>query len=303
LVALAPAGSNSRFDVVRRYNDRHRRPCIVSGELIRIISDLHYGDRASSVHRLAQLRPLLHGVTELIVNGDLLDTRPGPDPQFTARLRAEVQAFASGSEPVVTLITGNHDPDLSAHHALECAGGEVWVTHGDIAFDQIVPWGRDATLIGRGIKAGLDALPPAAREQLDERFTVWRRVAATVPQRHQSETNGLSYALRFAADTIWPPMRGFRILRAWHEHSARMVALARQNRRGARFIVVGHIHRPAVWHAPTGEVVINTGSFCRPFGGYAVDLAPGRLCVRRVLAQQGEFRAGPLVAEFALAEA
>lgn len=271
------------------------------GELTRIISDLHYGDRVSRVRRLAQLRPLLHGVSELVVNGDMLDTRPGPDPQFTARLRAEVAAFTNESEPAVTLITGNHDPDLSAHHALEFAGGEVWVTHGDIAFDQIVPWGRDAALIGRRIGAGLDALPLAAREQLDERFAVWRRVAATIPQRHQSETNRLKYALRFAADTIWPPLRVLRILRAWHTHSARMVALARQHRRGARFIVVGHVHRPAIWQAPTGEVVINTGSFCEPFGGYAVDLAPGRLRVRRVIAPGGEFRAGAVVAEFALA--
>ena len=274
----------------------------MSGELIRIISDVHYGDRASSVHQLAQLRPLLHGITELVVNGDLLDTRSGPKPQFTARLRAEVVAFAAASEPAVTLITGNHDPDLSSHHALEFAGGEVWVTHGDIAFEQIVPWGRDAALIGRRIDAELDALPPAAREQLDERFAVWRSVAATIPQRHQSETKRLKYALRFAADTIWPPLRVLRILRAWHTHSGRMVALARQHRRGARFIVVGHVHRPVVWQAPTGEVVINTGSFCRPFGAYAVDLTPGQLRVRRVTEQGGEFHAGSVVAEFALAD-
>jgi predicted phosphodiesterase len=274
----------------------------VSGELTRIISDVHYGDRASSVRRLAQLRPLLHGLTEFVVNGDLLDTRPGPDPQFTARLRAEVQAFAGESGPAVTFVTGNHDPDVSTHHALEFAGGEVWVTHGDIAFEQIVPWGRDAALIGRRIAAALDTLPSAARDQLDERFAVWRRVAATIPQRHQSETNRLKYALRFAADTIWPPMRVLRILRAWHTHPDRMAVLARQHRRGARFIVVGHVHRPAVWHALTGEVVINTGSFCRPFGGFAVDLIPGQLRVRRVIEQGGEFRAGAVVAEFALAD-
>ena len=32
----------------------------------------------------------------------------------------------------LTLLTGNHDPDISPHHHLELAGGRVLVTHGDV---------------------------------------------------------------------------------------------------------------------------------------------------------------------------
>lgn len=273
------------------------------GDSIRIVSDLHYGDRASRLRRLAQLRPLLGGVGELIVNGDLLDTRPGPDPRLTARLRAEAGVFTARDAPRFTLLTGNHDPDISGRHAVDLADGRVWVTHGDIAFEQIVPWGRDAAVIAGRIAAALVALSPATRENLDERLAVWRRVAGTIPQRHQSESHRLKYALRFAADTIWPPLRGLRILRAWRTHATRMVALARRHRPAARFIVVGHIHRPSIWRAPTGEVVINTGSFCPPFGGYAVELTSTRLIVRRVVERGGEFHPGGVVAEFPLAAA
>ncbi|MSU71295.1 MAG: hypothetical protein EXS43_02985 [Opitutus sp.] len=65
----------------------------MSSEITRILSDIHFGDRASRVHRLAQLRPLLHGVAQLVLNGDTLDTRPGPAPHRTVELQTEVLDF------------------------------------------------------------------------------------------------------------------------------------------------------------------------------------------------------------------
>jgi len=53
-------------------------PFPVPPAVTRIFSDLHFGDRASRARRLAQLRPLLDGVDALVLNGDTLDTRPGP---------------------------------------------------------------------------------------------------------------------------------------------------------------------------------------------------------------------------------
>ena len=273
------------------------------GPFTRILSDLHYGDRASRVGRLAQLRPLLDGPAHLVLNGDTLDTRPGPRPAFTAQLRADVHAFLHSTGLPATLLTGNHDPDLSSDHALELSDGRVFVTHGDILFDDIVPWGRDAPEISRLISTGLAALPPAARDRLEDRLALFRRVCARIPQRHQAERHPLKYALRFAADTVWPPLRTFRILAAWRRAPALAAALARRHRPRAAFILTGHTHRPGVWRTPAGVVVINTGSFCPPTGGYAVDLAPARLTVRRIESRAGEFHPGPTVAEFALADA
>ena len=67
----------------------------------------------------------------------------------------------------------------------------------------------------------------------------------------------------------------------------------------ARVVVLGHTHYPGVWNAPgaPGLTVINTGSFSRPFGGLFVELAGGRLQVRRIVETRGEFRPGRLVAE------
>jgi predicted phosphodiesterase len=271
--------------------------------LTRIFSDVHYGDRASRVRRLAQLRPLLDGVAHLVLNGDTLDTRPGPRPDFTAEIRAEVLAFFPQHAPHVTLLTGNHDADLTPRHTLDLAGGAVFVTHGDILFDTIVPWGRDAALIGGKITAALATLPPKSRDQLDARLAVWRRVAAAIPQRHQSESRRLRYALHFLADTIWPPLRVLRVLRAWRDEPPRAAALVQRHRPRAKFVVLGHTHRTLVQRTADGVTVINTGAFCPPFGATVVDLSPGRLLVRRVEVRGSEFHAGAAVAEFPLAGA
>ena len=200
------------------------------GELTRIFSDLHYGDRASRVRTLAQLRPLLDGIDHLVLNGDTMDTRPSPVPAHTAQCRAEVLAFFPAQTPRTTFLTGNHDADLTPHHSLDLAGGRLFVTHGDIFYHDIVPWSQDAPAIRPQIAAGLAALPAHERDQLAARFAVWRRVAAAIPQRHQSESRGFRYLQHFARDTVWPPARVWRILRTWRGEGATAAAFARTHR-------------------------------------------------------------------------
>lgn len=273
----------------------------MTGPLTRILSDIHYGDRASRVSALDRLRPLLNGIDGLVLNGDTLDTRPGPRPAHTAACRAALRDFLSAHAPPATILTGNHDPDLSEQHAIELAHGQVIATHGDIVFDDIVPWGRDASIIATKIAAAMAAQPPSNRAGLATRFAIWRQVAAEIPQRHQSEPHGLKYALRFAADTLWPPQRVARVLRAWRVYPARVAEFARLHWPDAKYIAVGHTHRPGIWTSPAGVTVINTGSFCPPLGGYTIDVAPERLVVRTVQVASGEFRPGEIVGEFPLA--
>ena len=264
---------------------------------IRIFSDVHYGDRASGVVAIRQLRSLAEGADSIVLNGDTLDTRAGLHPERTAEQRAEVLAFFSGNAGAVTYVTGNHDPDISACHACELAGGEVFVTHGDVVFDDIVPWGRDSGIIRRRLR---EAWPAHAGATLEEQLAAWRLVAAEIPQRHQSERHPLKYALRFAADTIWPPWKALLILNAWRVQPPRISALASLLRPAARFAIVGHTHYPGIWTVD-GVTVINTGSFCGPLGGLTVHIEPGRLTVLRIERVRGEYRAGRMLREFALA--
>lgn len=275
----------------------------MAGKPTRIISDIHYGDRASRVRQLAQLQPLLAATDAVVFNGDTLDTRPSPRPQHTLACRADVHSFAKASDTPLTLLTGNHDPDVSCRHWLELADGEVLVLHGDVLFEDMVPWGRDSRMIRQRIAAELGNLDASERSRLglEQRLAIWRRVAATVPQRHQAERNVLKYAFQFVVDTVWPPSRVARIMHAWRTEPIRATALARHHHPAARYVILGHTHRPAIRRIPGGPVVINTGSFCPPFGGYAVDVLPGRLRVRRITPRGAEFHPGDAVAEFPLA--
>lgn len=267
---------------------------------LRIFSDIHFGDRMSQVTSFGQLEPLLQGVSGVVLNGDTLDTRAGDDPAQTRRWRAQAAAFAASSPAPVTFLTGNHDADCSGLHCLDLAEGRVFLTHGDILFDNIVPWGRDAGPIRARLAAALAELPPAARENLEERLRTYRSVAAGIRQRHQTERNPVRYHLRLAHDTMWPPHRFWRIPWAWMVAPRRAAALLRRHRPRARFIVLGHTHRPGIWRMRGGVTVINTGSFTRPWGACAVDLGGGELVVRRIEARGGRFHPGAVQARLAL---
>jgi predicted phosphodiesterase len=79
-------------------------------------------------------------------------------------------------------------------------------------------------------------------------------------------------------------------------------AFVRLHRPQAKFFLVGHTHRPGAFRTPSGVVVINTGSFCRPFGGSVVDLSGDRVIVRSIAVRDGAFHLGGILAEFALAD-
>ena len=269
--------------------------------LVRILSDLHYGDRASKLTSLASLAPLLDGPARIVLNGDTLDTRPSRDAAAVASLRAEVAAYFGRLPAPVVFIPGNHDPDISSQHSLEFARGTVFVTHGDVLFASLVPWGRDAAIARARVSAELAALPPNSRERLDVRLAAAHRAAATIPQRHQAERHGLKYLLGFIGDTIWPPWRVFFVLRAWREAPARAANLVARHGLPAKFFVMGHTHHLGVARAAGGLIVLNTGSFTPPGRAGLVDLTADRICLRRVVARRAEFHAGPVLAEFALA--
>ena len=137
--------------------------------VIRIFSDLHYGDRGSRIQSLASLAPLFDGAASLVLNGDTIDTRPGPLPDAATRLQAETLDFFARSAPPTTFLTGNHDPNISDHHRLDLAGGQIFVTHGDIIFDDLVPWSQDAPIVRQRIAEQLGASPPRSRNVTNPR--------------------------------------------------------------------------------------------------------------------------------------
>lgn len=266
---------------------------------LRIISDIHYGDRASSVHRLEQLAPLATDTTRLICNGDTTDTRPERDPDAVNQRRAELADFAQNCSSPVQFLTGNHDPDISDLHHLDLAAGDVLLTHGDILYHNIVPWGRDAALADKLVQHFQDELT-SSTPNFTDLLIAHRRAARDIPQRHQAEKHGLKYIAGFVSDTLWPPSRLLRILKAWREFPHRGRKLLLTHRPEAQFLICGHTHRPGIWRSPHGQICINTGSFCPPSGQLMIDLEEDRLLVRKVRRQQRDYYPGKIIAQFPL---
>jgi len=273
-------------------------------EVIRIFSDLHYGDRSSRITDLAALAPLAEGADRVIINGDSIDTRAGPNPAYTAQTRADLEGYFRQWGPPVTFLSGNHDPDFTPLHYLDLAEGRIFITHGDILYPDIVPWGRDAPVVRERMAAAWRSSPvPWGTASLAERFAVQRVVARSIPQRHQSEPNRWRHLRRLATDMMWPPWRIASIMAAWLAFPHLAERFMTTYRPGARFMLAGHTHAPGIWRRPEGRIVINTGSLCRPFGALAVDFKAQTLEIRPIEQKGAEFRLGGVVAGLHLAPA
>lgn len=255
----------------------------------RIFSDVHFCDPASSVQDLKQLRPLLDGADQWIVNGDLLDTQVLDDAGPTV---AAIRAFARAQVPAHLFITGNHDPDISDLHEHSLAGGAIWLTHGDVLYDDIAPWGHLAGEIRRRMRKHRAHLSPAEFARLETRFPVFRRVCVKLPHDYDPRARGPWARLMRTLRATFPPHRVLIMLKVWREMPGKAAALARAQRPEARVILMGHTHAPGAWERPDGRLVINTGTFCPPRKAYCVEVEEDEVRVREVDRRGGEFRLG-----------
>jgi predicted phosphodiesterase len=272
----------------------------VAPEVTRILSDLHYGDPASRVRSLDALRPLFGGADRVVFNGDSVETRRSPIAQQTNRIREEFLDFAQSAVRSCTVITGNHDPDLSAIHHLELLGGLVFITHGEVLFDDLVPWSRELPEIREFFRQELAAVPADRREIPSERLAAAKRACVRLELKHDPHPVDPWGRIHRTVHTFWPPRRVLAMLKAWRQLPSRAATFARECRPGVRFVLVGHTHRPGVW-TRSDLVIINTGSFRPPFGCYAVDVSAPQIVVRQVVHAGGGFTLGRVVAAFALA--
>lgn len=269
-------------------------------QTLRIFSDLHFLEGSCRIRKLSQLQPLFDGADQVVVNGDSLDTQHA-DP--TGSTAAEIRAYFPTLVPSCTLITGNHDPDISETHELSLFGGALWVTHGDVLFEDMIPWSRYQPEIVRRIAFALESVPVGERNHLDTRLKVFRKISYGMPREGGIRDEGLAAFAMKCWFVLFPPRCSLGMVRSWLTSPRRAAALAAAYRPSARFIVNGHTHYPGVWRRKDGRVVINTGSFCPPLSSLMVETSGESLRVRQINLVRGEFRPGRTFAEFPLAAA
>lgn len=265
--------------------------------LTRVISDVHYQDPASWIQDMPQLEPLLQGVDRLIVNGDLLDTQILSDPAPTV---SALKSFLAARVPQVVYITGNHDPDISDVHELGLAQDSIWITHGDVFFDDIAPWGRPVVELRRRIRALAGDLSPEQFRQLETRFRIFRQVTLKLPREHNPDARNFAAKCLRIFRAVFPPTRVLTMMRVWREMPDIAARYAREQRPRAKIILTGHTHFHGVWKRDR-HVIVNTGSLCAPREGQIVDITENALDVRRVARRKGLFYPGKTVENLSFA--
>lgn len=262
---------------------------------LRILSDLHYAEPASRISDLRSLRPLLDGPEALIFNGDSLDTRfLETEPAMAAGREAFLEFIAPYRERL-TLLTGNHDPDISPHHHLELAGGRVLVTHGDVLFPSVAPWGWEAPHVIVARDRRLAEIAPEEHDRFETQLAVCKHASYATRHLSPSALGGPTSTRGRILHLFSRVRRADQILTAWMRAPGLAAGLAERHRPSAEVVIFGHTHFPGVWRRG-GRYAINTGAFTPPFGARVVDFVNGGLEVRRVVHRGGEFRVGAVVA-------
>lgn len=272
---------------------------------IRIASDLHVGHRASTIQSLKALRPLAEGVDWLILNGDTLELKYGDLDSAhydAAEQKKRFEDEVANWDAKVTLITGNHDPEISDLHSLSLLDDQVFITHGDAIFPEIAPWSSNVgnlRLCARKIDPQATGTTP---EELHSYLQQYKQATLDAHKLDQKYNPTAWGKLKIFLHQAWPPTTPFRILNCWRQVPDHALSLAERFSLSPKFIIVGHTHNPAVWQR--GETtIINTGSFFPWPGARFVDIEGDSLRVRKIRKGKDSIRIGKTVRTFSIAGA
>lgn len=269
---------------------------------IRIVSDLHVGHKASVIDSLQALRPLAEGVDWLIFNGDTLELKYGDldvDHYDADREKERFDKEVAKWSCKVTVITGNHDPQISDLHSLSVLDNKVFITHGDGLFPEIAPWSSNIENL-RKHAAIIDPATTGITEQdLHDYLELHKTVTIRAHEDDKKYNPTLWGKMKIFLHQAWPPTTPFRILKSWSEVPARAISLTERFGLSPKFIVVGHTHNPGTWKRG-GQTVINLGSYFPWPGARCIDIEKNTLKIRKIRKKQNDIKIGRTIASFEL---
>ncbi|MEO1237911.1 MAG: metallophosphoesterase [Planctomycetota bacterium] len=286
-----------------------------------VLSDTHLSTAGRGAGSAAALRPLWDGADECVINGDVAEIADEKLRGPAARQVVELLEYAEADGVKLTFISGNHDPLLTDRRYLRLAGGEVFLTHGDILHPAISPWTDHAKHLQQLHADAVLSLDPAKAREMDHRLAACQH-ASVIHWDHPRPRN-LSRRSRYPrvrrrAETA---LKAAKALYYWSTIPRRAMGFARRFAPESRFFVFGHIHRAGVWVDRSaeaveqvgrlagaarpipggGRVIINTGAYQTPRNPRAVVIEGDRLSVWPVMYDLAGHRFGTkAIAEFGL---
>jgi len=263
-------------------------------EPIRIISDVHLGHPACILRSADQLRPIFEGARTVIFNGDSAELRykAGHTHGLENYIALEKTARLCGATPI--FINGNHDPESAHLDHLDLCENRILVTHGDLLYHEIAPWGDHAGFLANKHSEALAALPSESLQHFESRLRA-NKAASIALFLHEPDLPRGQFA-RFLThlQTLWPPWKPFALIRIWTETPGMAAALAEKFRPQAKCVIFGHTHWAGVWQRRR-RTIINTGGYLSVLGRSCVEIHDGTLRVFRVERKKEAFALGKLL--------
>lgn len=272
--------------------------------MIRILSDLHWGHKASRIKDIDSLRGLISGIDTIIFNGDTFEQKFEDSPAHRkhplppiSQLKDKVAEWGSKA----FFITGNHDPKISNAHYCELNQKDIIVTHGDAIFDSIAPWSVNSQVLHQLVQKGLKNFEASDQSSSFYHFLQVYKDASVEEHALLKDYDPTVWGkIQIFARQAWPPTRALKVLECWNKAAANAVDLMRRFELSPQFLIIGHTHKPSI--SKIGETtVINTGAFLPWPGANAVDIESDRISVRKIKHWNGQFSPGKTVAQFKIA--
>lgn len=257
-------------------------------EPILILSDVHYAHPACLLDHWTELQTLIQGARTVIFNGDTVEMRYSRTVESARGIIEQLRAYCASLGAEAIFVTGNHDPIISDTHQLDLAGGQVLVMHGDVLFDEITPWSREAKVVRPAHLKIMEAMGGKDALDLDGRLVAARRACLEFEKIEVKHPPNVFGKITAYLQEFWPPTRPLRILKIWGDTPGIAAAFAQQFRPGAGIVVMGHTHRSGVWSIG-GHTVINTGSFTPLSGRLGLWLEGDSVRVRKIVRRAGQW--------------
>jgi len=260
-----------------------------------VVSDLHLSGRPRGDARVGKLRPLWAGAGTVVFNGDSFSLRAAAAGTWQETVD-RISSLCSRDGVRAVFLAGNSDFFLNAPQHLMLAEGRILVTHGDVIFPAISPWGPHVGRLLRARSAAIGKMAPERRRTLEGQLAAARQAQAAYSARRSEQRPGrLSKMMDRLAWPLAVPPRGVRLIRAWRAAPGLAFQFLQQYAPGAKCLILGHTHRPGVWRRED-TAVVNTGGFGRLSRPWVVRVEGAGVSVRKVKRRRGEFVPGREIA-------
>jgi len=253
---------------------------------VAILSDTHLGRRRWCAPAAAALRPLWQGMTHLVVNGDCAEVHHPLHRERAANEVLRLHDLCRADGVALVLLSGNHDPDLSALRHLRLADDRVFVTHGDAIHRAVAPWSPNAGAMRAVREAALADETTTPRDRLEAVLDASRRAARTEWALLEAES-----ARSSLRGMLLRPWSLVQVAWYWHVFPRLASRFADEHAGNAQVFIFGHTHRRGIWR-DASRTIINTGCFGFPGRPFLTVVEGDRVIVHDVAWRRDRYATG-----------